>query len=226
MSLAPVAATQQGTTETGLYEQLDAADRYVHNSRDEALLALLRRHGIDTLAGLRILEVGCGGGSLLRTLLHYGADGDKITGIDIAPARIADAAAAAPGTLLAVANATALPYRDGSFDVAFAFTSLTSMLGQPERKQAARETLRVLRPGGLLVVYDFWVNPLNKTTRSLRATELRALFAGNRIEIERVTLAPPIVRALGGRPGLCRQLERLPWLRSHLLAAVIKENAP
>ena len=44
--------------------------------------------------------------------------------------------------------------------------------------------------------------------------------------VPRVTLAPPIVRALGGRPGLCRRLERLPWLRSHLLAAVTKERAP
>ncbi len=226
MSLAPVAAVQPGASETGLYAHLDTADRYVHQSRDEALLALLRRHGIDTLAGLRILEVGCGGGSLLRTLLHYGADGDRLTGIDIASANISGAAATLPGASLAVANAAALPYRDGSFDVAFAFTSLTSMLDQREREQAAAETLRVLRPGGLAIVYDFWVNPLNKTTRSLRPNGLRALFAGSRVEVERVTLAPPIVRALGGRPGLCRRLERLPWLRSHLLAAVIKERTP
>ncbi len=226
MSLAPAAAEQPGAPETGLYVHLDAADRYIHYSRDRALLALLRRHGIETLAGPRILEVGCGGGSLLRTLLHYGADGDRLTGIDIASATIAGAGASLPGTPLAVANAAALPYRDASFDVTFAFTSLTSMLDQREREQAAVETLRVLRPGGLLVVYDFWVNPLNRTTRSLRPNELRALFAGSRVEVERVTLAPPIVRALGGRPSLCRQLERLPWLRSHLLAAVIKERTP
>ncbi|MCH8026111.1 MAG: class I SAM-dependent methyltransferase [Chloroflexi bacterium] len=225
MSLAPAAAAQPGATETGLYVHLDAADRYVHHSRDEALLALLRRHGIDNLTGLRILEVGCGSGSLLRTLLHYGADGDRLTGIDVASAKIAGAGATLPGASLAVANAAALPYRDAAFDVAFAFTSLTSMLDQPEREQAAAETLRVLRPGGLLVVYDFWVNPLNRATRSLRPDDLRALFAGSRVEVERVTLAPPIVRALGGRPGLCRRLERLPWLRSHLLAAVIKEQA-
>ena len=226
MSLAPVAAAQPGASESGLYAHLDAADRYVHQSRNEALLALLHRHGIETLAGLRILEVGCGGGSLLRTLLHYGADGDRLTGIDIASAKIAGAGVTLPGASLAVANAAALPYSDSAFDVAFAFTSLTSMLDQREREQAAAEALRVLRPRGLLVVYDFWVNPLNKTTRSLRPDELRALFAGSRVEIERVTLAPPIVRALGGRPGLCRRLERLPWLRSHLLAAVTKEHAP
>jgi hypothetical protein len=44
------------------------------------------------------------------------------------------------------------------------------------------------------------------------------------VEIERVTLAPPIVRALGGRPALCRALERMPLLRTHLLAAVTKER--
>jgi hypothetical protein len=41
--------------------------------------------------------------------------------------------------------------------------------------------------------------------------------------VQRVTLAPPIARALGGRRRVCRALERLPFLRTHLLAAVTKE---
>jgi hypothetical protein len=60
--------------------------------------------------------------------------------------------------------------------------------------------------------------------RPLGAHALRALVAPRPVEIERVTLAPPIVRALGGRPALCAALEALPWLRTHLLAAVVKEG--
>ena len=82
----------------------------------------------------------------------------------------------------------------------------------------------MLRPGGLLLVSDFRVNPRNPRGRPLRIGELRGLFAPRPVEVEQVTLAPPIVRALGGRRGLCGPLERLPFLRTHLLAAVVKEG--
>jgi hypothetical protein len=56
----------------------------------------------------------------------------------------------------------------------------------------------------------------------VRSAEVRELFAPQIVEIERITLAPPIVRALGGRSSLCGPLERAPFLRTHLLAAVRK----
>ncbi len=208
-----------------LYAHLNAAERYIHESRDAALLALLRRNGVTRLAGLRIVELGCGSGSLLRTLLGHGADSDRLTGIDIDAARVGDAGQSAAAVSVAVASAGALPYRDESFDLAFAFTSLSSILNDNVRRATAAEALRVLRPGGLLVVYDFWINPFNRATRAISPGDLRQLFGSVPVEIERATLAPPIVRALGGRAGLCRALERLPWLRSHLLAAVRKAAA-
>lgn len=222
---APAASVSRpGSAEVALYEHLGAAERYLHRTRDEALLALLRRHGCARLGELRILELGCGEGSLLRSLLHYGADEGRLDGIDLASAAVRQARAALPGARLSVADAAALPYRTGIFDLALAFTAFSSICHREARRRTAAEALRVLRPGGLLVVYDFWVNPLNRQVRPLRAGELRALFAPRPAEMESVTLAPPIVRALGGRPALCRPLERLPFLHSHLLAAVVKEG--
>ena len=206
------------------YELLSPAERYIHETRDRALLALLQRHGCGSLAGLRILEIGCGEGSLLRTLIHHGAEPHLLDGIDVDARKVARARRSLRDARLAVADGALLPYAGGALDVAFAFTTFSSMLDAGVRRRAAREAVRVLRAGGLLVVYDFWANPLNSRVRPVRAAELRALFAPRRVEIERVTLAPPIVRALGGRPALCRPLERLPFLRTHLLAAVVKES--
>ncbi len=222
MTLAATLDLETARPSPGLYAHLSAAERYIHESRDTAFLALLRNNGITGLSGLRVVEVGCGSGSLLRTLLGHGADAERLTGIDIDAAWVGGAGQSAAGVAVAVADAAALPYRNETFDLAFAFTSLSSMLDAEVRRAAAAEVLRVLRPGGLLVVYDFWINPFNRRTRPVSAAELRRLFADTTVEIERVTLAPPITRALGGNPGLCHVLERLPALRTHLLATVRK----
>lgn len=221
---APVATSGRGAKARGLYEQLSAAERYIHLTRDRALLALLERHGFADLGEKRMLELGCGEGSLLRSLLHYGADATRLQGVDIDACRGRLARASVPGVQVGVADVASLSYRDGAFDLAFAFTVLSSVVDQGVRRRGAAEALRVLRPGGLLVVYDFWLNPLNHRVRSISSRELRALFAPHPVEIERVTLAPPLVRALGGSKALCAPLDRLPWLRTHLLAAVTKER--
>jgi len=75
------------------------------------------------------------------------------------------------------------------------------------------------------VVYDFWTNPLNRRVHPITSRELRSLFAPHALETERVTLAPPMVRLLRGSAALCAPLERLPWLRTHLLAAITKERS-
>jgi len=206
-----------------LYSHLSSADRYIHETRDEAFFSLLKRYGIVSLEGLRVLELGCGDGAMIRSLAHYGAELSLVDGIDINPVRASSAHAAYSPAGVAAGDASHLPYRDVSFDLALAFTSFSSMRDKAVRTRAATEALRVLRPGGLLVVYDFRVNPTNRATRPLREAELRDLFSHRHADVERVTLAPPIARALGGRRALCRPLERLPWLRTHLLAAITKE---
>ena len=206
------------------YQQLDAAERYIHITRDRAWLALLEAHGRRDLKSQRILELGCAEGALLRSLLHYGAEAGRLDGIDKDAAAVDRAQAALPELQLSVADGAALPQGDATFDLVFAFTFFTSVLDPETRRRCAAEALRILRPGGMLVVYDFWVNPFNPRVRSLRTSELRSLFAPRPIEFERLTLAPPIVRALGGRTSLCSTLDRLPFLRTHLLAAIMKES--
>jgi hypothetical protein len=81
--------------------------------------------------------------------------------------------------------------------------------------------MRVLRPGGLLVVYDFTWNPLNRDVRGVNAGTLRALYPSCAVDARRVTLAPPITRLLARHSlSACSALERVPFLRSHILAAI------
>ena len=222
MTTAALASRIDEDDAQALYARLSRAGRYTHTTRDAAFLALLRRNGIDALGGLDIVEIGCGTGSLIRTLVRYGANPSRVEAVDMSSARAS--ATRQHHQRVAQADAAFLPYTDASFDLVLAFTSFSAMLEDKTRFSAASESMRVLRPGGIAVLYDFRINPTNRDVRPVREEQIRDWFSGRRLEIERVTLAPPIVRALRGIPALCRPLERIPWLRTHLLAAIAKEG--
>jgi SAM-dependent methyltransferase len=100
----------------------------------------------------RVLEVGCGTGGLLVAAARVGR---SIVGVDIAARwlvvarrRLTDHGLVVP---LTVAEAERLPWPDGTFDTVVA-DSLLEHLDDPVR--ALREWVRVLRPGGQLVLWS------------------------------------------------------------------------
>jgi SAM-dependent methyltransferase len=103
----------------------------------------------------RILDVGCGTGSLAVTLANR-RESDCVAAIDIAVPYIAFARSrpGAAGIGFAVGDASCLPYADGSFAAAMAQLSLNFV---PNAAQAVREMRRVVRPGGVAAaaVWDF-----------------------------------------------------------------------
>jgi SAM-dependent methyltransferase len=103
----------------------------------------------------RVLDVGCGTGSLALTLAEHRAAG-QVAGIDISAPYIAFARSrpGAAGIGFAVGNACRLPYADGRFAAALAHLSLNFV---PDAAQAVREVRRVVRPGGVAAaaVWDF-----------------------------------------------------------------------
>ena len=79
----------------------------------------------------------------------------------------------------------------------------------------------MVRKEGLILSYDFWLNPANPQTRGVRPEEIRRYFPGCRFEFQRITLAPPIARRLASLSwGLCTFLESLKILNTHYLAAI------
>jgi SAM-dependent methyltransferase len=199
----------------------DPANRFLFERRERALLDLLRDHRLLPLGDQRIIDVGCGNGAVLRDFVRFGATPGRCAGIDLLEERIAAAREAPPELDLRCGSAEKLPWPDASFDIALQFTLLSSVLDDTARQRIASETLRVLRPGGVILYYDFIWNPGNRDTRGLRLGDVRALYPGCVIDARRATLAPPITRRLVRlSPRLCAVLETIPPLRSHYLAVI------
>jgi SAM-dependent methyltransferase len=197
------------------------ANAYLFASRERDIVSILRRHRLMPLAGRDILDAGCGNGALLRDLVRLGAEAARCSGVDLLAERIDAARAADPRMRFDCGDASSLPFADASLDIALQFTLLSSVLDTSMRRAIASETMRVLRPGGVLIWYDFLWNPGNRDVRGIRLGELRALYPGCAVDARRVTLAPPLLRLCARiSPTLCRALGAVPWLRSHYLAAV------
>src|SRR5215467_13315833 len=54
-----------------------------HQERQEALVQFFRRIGLKSLAGLKILDLGCGSGGNLRRMVDYGAEPQNCFGVDL-----------------------------------------------------------------------------------------------------------------------------------------------
>ncbi|MGD1855378.1 MAG: methyltransferase domain-containing protein [Leptolyngbyaceae cyanobacterium] len=110
--------------------------------------------GIERLAaGTTLLDVGCGIGGSSRILARdYQFD---VTGVTISPQQVQRAQQLTPAGVTAqfkVDDAMALSFPDASFDVVWSVEAGPHM---PEKSVFARELMRVLKPGGILVVADW-----------------------------------------------------------------------
>jgi SAM-dependent methyltransferase len=137
------------------------------------------RFALDFVRGRRVLEVGCGEGYGTAALA---AVAESVLGLDYDAFTVAHAAAAYPKVRFARGNLAALPTGTGSLDVVATLQVIEHVWNHHE---FVGECLRVLRPGGLLLVttpnrltfspgLDAPVNPFH--TKEFTAAELRGLL--------------------------------------------------
>ena len=117
-----------------------------------------------------------------------------------------------------------LPFSNASFDLVSQYSVFSSVLEQVVRVNLANEMGRVLKPQGIILWYDFWLNPTNPQTRGIKPAEVHKLFPGSQFIFLKTTLAPPITRGIIGiSQKTCTFLEKLKLFNSHYLASVIPE---
>jgi SAM-dependent methyltransferase len=204
-----------------LYSLSNPANLFTIQGRQRAVLSALQRHGFVDLSRRKILEMGCGAGGVLGEYLAFGAVTCNLFGVDLLLDRLAQAHHWHSGLNLANADGQSLPFRSQVFDLVLQYTALSSVLDPELRGRICAEMQRVLKPDGLILSYDFWLNPTNPQTCGIRPAEIRRLFPRCQYEFHRITLAPPITRRLATLSwGLCRFLEGLKAFNTHYLVCI------
>ncbi|MEU3496336.1 methyltransferase domain-containing protein [Kitasatospora cineracea] len=148
--------------------------------------------------GQRVLDVGCGPGTITADLAELIGPSGRVVGIEPVPEVLAEAAALAAERGLAnlsyeVADVYRLPYADASFDVVHAHQVLQHL---PDPVAALREMRRVTAPGGVIAVRD---SDYAAMTWYPELPELE----------EWLSLYRKVARANGGEPDAGRRL--LAW---------------
>ncbi len=129
---------------------------------DDVALAFVSRRRLDPdgaallphlRPGLRVLDCGCGPGTVTADIARA-VPGGQAVGVDISAQQVAQASAhwrgeAVDNLEFRQADAYCLPFPEASFDAVFSH-ALLEHLAEPVA--AVREMLRVLKPGGPLVV--------------------------------------------------------------------------
>lgn len=140
-----------------------STDVYTHGHHASVVRSHARRTAATSAAyllpllepGQRLLDVGCGPGSITVDLARAVSPGEVVA-VDRAPAAVelaqeAVRTADVPNAVTQVADVMALPFDDGSFDVVHAHQVLQHL---PDPVAALREMRRVTRPGGVVAVRD------------------------------------------------------------------------
>lgn len=199
----------------------------INQELERKMLQVLRKSGLTPLSKCRVLDVGCGKGDKLRGFIRYGALPENLLGIDVSEHRVRQARLLNPSVLICCGNAEGIPARDASFDIVTHFTLFTSILDKGMKRNIANEMLRVLRPAGFILWYDFrFANPRINEVRRIGRREIKDLFPGCSFEFHRVTLAVPIAKRVVKLSWLaCLLLEKLPFLKTHYLVAISKKRS-
>ena len=177
---------------------------YIYTTRRGKFAAWAELLGrLDLRGDERILDLGCGRGAVLLLAAQHLTTG-RAVGVDLwrrvdqsgnsleATRRNAIDEGVDDRVELHTANMMALPFEDDSFDLVVSNFAIHNISGRAGREKAVSEAVRVLRPGGRLLIVDV------RGTRHHRAQlarmgmiEVARRWLGWRLMAPRVTATKP-----------------------------------
>jgi ubiquinone/menaquinone biosynthesis C-methylase UbiE len=161
-----------------------------------------------TDGSMTVLDVGCGTGAHLEAYVGSGAE---CFGLDASPAMLAEASARLGDRAdLELGDATALPYRDSSFNLVFTSLFLHE-LDAESRTAALSEIARVTRPEGRVLIIDYRAGSLREkgyVTRSL-STVAESVAGRDHYRNWRAYLSSGGVPAASAQVGLTVEREKI-----------------
>jgi ubiquinone/menaquinone biosynthesis C-methylase UbiE len=211
--------------DSDVYSLFNPAHLFTIQQRQRVLVNALKKHKLANLQDLSIFEMGCGAGGVLTEYLNLGAMPEDLFGIDLIFDRLRHGHHILRSSGIANADGQTLPFPSQSFDLVLQSTALSSILDGDIRRNVSLEMLRVLKPTGVIISYDFWLNPTNPQTYGIRPSEIRRLFPKCEYEFHKITLAPPLARRLVPLSWeLAVLLERLLVFNTHYMVLIFPKR--
>jgi SAM-dependent methyltransferase len=220
----PVDTLTSPLADASRYAPWQPGEMFMRSERKRVAAQLLHEAGVFPHPGEPCLEIGYGTLGWLGDLISWGVREADLNGIELDAGRAERARAALPHAELLVGDARHLPWDSRVFRLVIASTVFTSILDPTTRQKVSEEIERVLAPGGALLWYDFAVpSPRNGRVKRINRRQLRSLFPTLVGRIRSITLAPPLARILAAHCWpLAAALESIPFLRTHLIAVLVK----
>jgi ubiquinone/menaquinone biosynthesis C-methylase UbiE len=155
-------------------------------------------------ATAKVLDVGCGKGASLMSLLRVGFTPTNLHGVDIRPEQIAFARKWLPLSPILCADASRLEFADNSFDIAHASSMFLQVPDEVLSERIAGEMVRVTKPGGHILVSDWrYSKPGSSEFKAVDKKRIARLFSvGNHTVVQGVfpgQLIPPVGRFFSKR---------------------------
>jgi len=163
-----------------------------------------------------VLDVGSGSGYGLVPFLNTGFSMSQLHGIDLFEDRINLGREKYPGLNLFLGDAVKMEqFHDDQFDMVMEQYCFCHIESDEIREQIARQMLRVVKPGGYILVQDWIVGDTKKHYNGVPKSKRLSLFPGTQIiKTYPSMLAPPIGRILSKYAPWGYFIVRtvLPWL--------------
>ena len=175
---------------------------------------------------LKITDIGSGYGFNILEFIRMGFLPKNINAVEMIKERAEFSMEIIPQSVNVYnQNALEVPIENYSQDIVFQSAVLTSILDDKYKKKLANKMWELLKPGGVILYYDFvYNNPKNPDVKGVPFREVKSLFPNGKFKFKkRVTLAMPISRAICKiHPNAYHIFNFFKFLRTHLLCLIVK----